>query len=79
MKITDNFLKKVEKKTNVSKDTIFDLAKSLQGDNMKNESALRDVVQKLSLITGKTVPKEKEDKIVKAILDDKVPDVEKMI
>ncbi len=79
MKLTDNFFKKIEKKTNVDKETILNLAKNLQEDNLKNEDALRDVVKKLSVITGKEVSKEKEDKIINAILNDKVPDIDKMI
>lgn len=79
MKLTDNFFKKIEKKTNVDKETILNLAKNLQDDNLKNEDALRDVVKKLSVITGKEVSKEKEDKIINAILNDKVPDIDKMI
>lgn len=79
MKITDNLFKKIEKKTSVSKDTILDLAKTLQDSNMKNEDALRNVIKKLSLITGKEVSKEKEDKIINTIVNDKVPDIDKMI
>ena len=79
MKLTDNFLKKIEKKTNVDKETILNLAKNLQEDNLKNEDALRDVVKKLSVITGKEASKEKEDKIINAILNDKVPDIDKMV
>ena len=74
MRFTDNFFKKVEKKTSVDKDTILSLAEDLQGDNMKNESSLREVIKKISILTGKKVPKEKEDKIVETILEDNVPD-----
>lgn len=74
MRFTDNFFKKVEKKTSVDKDTILSLAEDLQGDNMKNESSLRDVIKKISNLTGKSVPKEKEDKIVETILEDNVPE-----
>ena len=74
MRFSDSFFKKVEKKTNVDKNTILSLAEKLQDDNMKNESALRDVIKQISLLTGKEVPKEKEDKIIKTIMDDKVPD-----
>ena len=73
MKFSDNFFKKVEKKTNVNKETILSLAEKLQDDNMKNESVLRDVIKQIGALTGKEVPKEKEDKIVKTIIDDKVP------
>ena len=74
MKLTDNFFKKVEKKTNVDKNTILSLAEKLQDDNMKNETALRDVIKQISILTGKEVPQEKEDKIIKTILNDKVLD-----
>lgn len=75
----DNFFKKVEKKTNVNKDTILSLAKKLQNSNMKDEAVLRDMVQEISAITGKEVSKEKEDKIVNAIVQDNVPkDIDKM-
>ena len=75
----DSFFKKVEKKTNVDKDTIMSLAKKLQGSNMKDENVLRNVVQEISTLTGKEVSKEKEDKIVNAIIKDNVPkDIDKM-
>ena len=74
MKFTDNFFKKVEKKTNVNKDTILSLAEKLKEENMKDESILRDVINEISSITGKEVSKEKQDKIIKTILDDKIPD-----
>ena len=68
MRFSDNFFKKVEKKTNVNKETILSLAERLQDDNMKNESVLRDVIKQIGALTGKEVPKEKEDKIVKTII-----------
>ena len=80
MRLSDNFFKKVEKKTNVNKDTIISLAEKLQNGNMKNESAIRDVIRNLSTITGKEVSKEKEDKIISAIVNDKVPkDIDKFV
>lgn len=80
MGFSDNFYKKVEQKTNVNKDTILSLAKKLQGDNLKDENVLRDLIQEIGTITGKDVPKEQEDKIVNAIVTDKVPkNIDKMI
>ncbi|CDA23131.1 MAG TPA: stage VI sporulation protein F [Bacilli bacterium] len=80
MKLSDNLFKKIENKTGVEKSTILDLASKLQDGNMKNEEALRDVIKQISSITGKNVSKEKEDKIVNTILNDKVPnDLDKMI
>lgn len=74
MNLSDNFFKKVEKKTNVKKSTIVNLAQKLQGDNMKNEDALREVIHELSAMTGKEVSKEQEDKIISAVVNDRVPD-----
>lgn len=69
----DNFFKKVENKTNVSKDTILTLAQKLQNANMKDEKTIREVIKEISTMTGKEVTQEKEDKIVTAILKDNVP------
>jgi uncharacterized protein (DUF2267 family) len=75
----DNFFKRVENKTNVDKNTIMSLAKKLQNNNMKDEKTLREVIQEISSMTGKEVSKEKEDKIINAIVKDNVPkDIDKM-
>ncbi len=73
MAFSDSFFKKVEKKTNVNKDTILSLAQKLQNGNMKNEDTIKEVIHDISRITGREVTKEKEDKIVNAIINDKVP------
>lgn len=79
MNFSDNFFKKIEKKTNVNKETILDLAKKLQQNDLKNENALREVIQELGKMTGRDVSKEKEDKIINAVVNDNVPkDIDKM-
>ena len=79
MKFGDDFFKKVEKKTNVNKDTILNLAQKLQNGNMKDEKTIREVIDTLSIMTGKKVDKDLSDKIVNKIINDKVPDnVDKM-
>lgn len=70
---SDNFFKKVEKRTNVGKDTILNLAAKLQQNDLKNEATLREVIQELGKMTGKEVTKENENKIVEAVVNDKVP------
>ena len=77
---SDNFFKRIEKKTNVDKNTILDLADKLQKSNMKDEKVLREVIGDLSKMTGREVSKEKEQKIIETILNDKVPNnLDKMI
>ena len=73
MGFSDAFFNKIERRTNVDKNTILELARQLQENDLKNESTLRDVIQKLSKLTGKPVLKEQEDKIVNAVVNDKVP------
>ena len=73
MGFSDNFFKKIEKKTNVIKDTILSLANKLQQGNMKDENTLKEVIQDISKITGKEVSQEKEQKIINTILSNKVP------
>ena len=76
---SDNFFKKIEKKTNVGKDTILGLAKKLQEGNLKDENTLRELIQELSKMTGKNISKEKENKIINAVKNDNVPkDIDKM-
>ena len=80
MNFSDNFFKKIEKKTSVNKETILDLAKKLEQGNLKDENNLRDVIKELSRLTGKEVSKEKEDKIISAVQNDQVPkNIDKMI
>ncbi len=75
----DNFFKRVENKTNVDKNTILSLAKKIQNSDMKDEKTLREVIKEISTMTGKEVSKEKEDKIINAIVKDNVPkDIDKM-
>ena len=80
MKLSDNLFKKIENKTGVEKSTILDLADKLQKSNMKDEKVLREVIGDLSKMTGREVSKEKEQKIIETILNDKVPNnLDKMI
>lgn len=71
--MNDSIFKKVEKKTNINKDTILSLANKLKNSNFKDENILNEVIDELSYMTGKDVSKEKKDKIIKAIKNDKVP------
>ena len=73
MGFSDSFFKKVEKKTNVDKDTILSLASKLQNGNMKDEKTLKEVISTLSEMTGRKVSKEQEEKIINTVINDKVP------
>lgn len=76
----DSFFNKVEKKTNVNKDTILSIASKVQNSNMKDEKVLRDLIKEISQVAGREVSPEKTNKIIETILNDKIPkDLDKMI
>lgn len=76
----EDIFERIEKKTNVNKDTIIKLAKELENGNFKDENTLRNIIGEISVITGKIVSKEKEDKIVNMVISDKVPkDIDKYV
>ena len=80
MNFSDNFFRSVEKKTNVDKGTIIDLAKKLQETDLKNENTLREIIQTLGNMTGREISKERENKIITAVVNDEVPkNIDKMI
>ena len=78
--MNDKKYKKIEEKTKVDRETIISLARKLQNGNYKDEKVLREIIHELSDITGKDVSKEKEEKIINTIINDKVPnDLEKYV
>lgn len=75
----DSLFNKIEKKTNINKETILRLANKLQSNNIKDEDTIREIIEELCTLTGKNITKEKEDKIIQAIKNDKVPkNIDKM-
>ncbi len=80
MGFSDNFFKKVEDKTNVSKESILELANKIQKEDLKDEATLREVIKQVGQMAGKEVSKEKENKIIEAVINDKIPkDMDKLI
>ncbi|MFD1738564.1 stage VI sporulation protein F [Bacillus salitolerans] len=69
MSLFDN----IEKKTNVKMDDVFKLADSVKDANFKDEQTVRNLIKQVSMLAGKPVNKEKEDKIVKAIVENNMP------
>lgn len=76
----DKLLEQVSKKTNVNTQDILSLANRLQSKDLKNENNLRDLIKEVSKLAGKSISKEKEDKIIAMIKNNQVPtDIEKML
>ena len=73
MGFSDSFFNKIEKKTNINKDTIVSLASRLKDGNLKDKDTLKSIIDDLSKMTGKNVSEEQSNKIISAIVNDKVP------
>jgi uncharacterized protein (DUF2267 family) len=71
--MNNNIFDKVEKKTKVKKEDILTLARSLQNKNLKDEDELRKIIKDVAKLAGKEVSKEREEKIIDAIIKDKIP------
>jgi len=71
--MNDNLFKKVEKKTKINKNMILSLAEKLKSSNFKDENVLNEVIDELSVVTGKEISDKKREKIINAIKNDKVP------
>ena len=71
--MNNDVFSKIEEKTKVKKEDIISLAKSIQNRNLKDENELRKIIKDVAKLAGKEVSKEKEEKIIDAIIKDKIP------
>jgi predicted transcriptional regulator len=71
--MNNDIFSKVEAKTKVKKEDIVSLAKSIQNKNLKDEDELRKIIKDVAKLAGKEVSKEREEKIIDAIIKDKIP------
>ncbi|MBO9128252.1 stage VI sporulation protein F [Bacillus sp. 165] len=71
--MSNNFFDNVEKQTKVNKEDIFKLASSVQNANLKDEKVLRQLISQVAAMAGRPVSKEKEDQIVKMIINNNMP------
>lgn len=79
MNLNDSFFNKVEKKTKVDKNTILELAKKLQKGNMKDRNTIKEIINTLSVMTGKNISEEQSEKIIAKITKDDIPkNIDKM-
>ena len=71
--MNNDIFSKVEQKTKVKKEDIISLARSIQNKNLKDENELRKIIKDVAALAGKEVSKEREEKIIDAIIKDKIP------
>ncbi|QDP41735.1 stage VI sporulation protein F [Radiobacillus deserti] len=65
--MSDQFSKKVEKKTGVDMKSIKSIANSFKGTDLSDEKEVRKLIKKVAKTAGKPVNKSTEDMLVKMI------------
>ncbi|MFA8437989.1 stage VI sporulation protein F [Pueribacillus sp. YX66] len=71
--MSQNLFDNIEKRTNVKKEDILKLANSVSKADLKDERTLRNLIADVSRLANVPVSKEKENKIVQAILNNNMP------
>lgn len=73
----DNFQKglfdKIQQNTNINPNDIYKVADSVKSADFSDERTVRNLVRQLARMANKPVSKEMENKIVKAIINKKIP------
>ncbi|WP_106587965.1 stage VI sporulation protein F [Salsuginibacillus halophilus] len=68
-----NVFDQIHSKTNVDQDDLFQLAGAVNDADLQNEETVRRLIHDVSRVAGVPVSKEKEEQLVKAILNQDVP------
>lgn len=71
--MNNNLFDRVESKTKVKKEDILSLARSIQNKNLKDKDELRKIIKDVASLAGKEVSVDRENKIIDAIIKDKIP------
>ncbi|NLG81745.1 MAG: stage VI sporulation protein F [Bacilli bacterium] len=68
-----NVFDEINKKANIDKNKIFEIADSIKNADLSNELVLRKLIRDIARLANKEVSKELEDNLVKKIKNEGVP------
>ena len=68
-----DLFKKIDSSSNLVRSTIMNVAESVKNANFQDEKVVRNLIQQLSAMTGKSVNKKTEEQIVKAVTSQNMP------
>lgn len=68
-----DIMKRIEANSSASMEEMLDVASMIQYENIQDETVARSLVQKLSSLAGRSLPQDKEDRIVESIVNNEVP------
>lgn len=70
---TRRLMKKIEENSHVSMDEIVRIAEAVQYSDLSDERTVRTLVRQLTALANRSISPEKEDEIVRSILNQSVP------
>ncbi|MET1249811.1 stage VI sporulation protein F [Sporolactobacillus sp. STCC-11] len=73
MDYTNPFFDNIEKKTNVKKEDILEIANSVSNADFSDPKVVKELIARIGGTAGVPVSKEKEEAIVKAITSGNMP------
>ncbi|HET7578565.1 MAG TPA: stage VI sporulation protein F [Bacillales bacterium] len=69
----NDFFKDIEERTNVGKQDLFEFVNSIQNQDFSDEESVRQLISGVSQLAGVPVSEEKEEKLMKAIVNNEIP------
>lgn len=70
---TNDFFKDIEERTNVKTQDLFEFVTSIQNEDFSDEERVRQLISGVSQLAGVPVSEEKEEKLMKAIVNKEIP------
>jgi len=64
---------KIQQNSNINPNDVYKVADSVKNANFQDEKTVRNLVRQLAKLANKPISKEKEDKLVQAIVNNKIP------
>nr|WP_018922224.1 stage VI sporulation protein F [Salsuginibacillus kocurii] len=68
-----SFFDQVQKQTNVGQQDLMQLAQLVEQADLKDETSVRQLIRQVAQTANVQVSREKEEQLVKAIVNDEVP------
>jgi len=69
----DNLFGKIQQSSSINPGEIYKIAESVKNADFSDEKTVRKLVRRLSKMANKPISREKEDKLVKTITNNKMP------
>lgn len=70
---TKKIIDQIEENSHISVHEIYRIANSIQNEDLRDEATVRSLVRQLSRLAGRPISPEKENDIVRSIIQNEIP------